>query len=225
MFLLLSEAVLHMYPDYWMSPHFQVPWGPVCGPPQTAKPRARMRRDLSRGCLEQVDIGYKKGKEMEQNRKAPAALRPSGRLGPSPAQVQAAGAADRGQEVWGKPTKDHFNVSLRGLEGRGVPGRTSETGPAPSPLIEATGLASLPAPPHQALEDKGKMEGHRHLVLPAFDQPMVLFSFQGTPLKEKRPSLQGWGDQRIAPSRTHLSASRAKRTLLSRSNPTLRGLP
>lgn len=48
------------------------------------------------------------------------------------------------------------------------------------------------------------MEGHGHLVLPAFDQPMVLFSFQGTPLKEKRPPLQGWGDQRIAPSRTHL---------------------
>lgn len=84
--------------------------------------------------MEQVDTGYKKGKEMEQNRKATATLWPSGGLGPSPAQVQAAGAADRGQEVWGKPTKEQLDLSLRGLERRGVPDNTPETGPAPSSL-------------------------------------------------------------------------------------------
>lgn len=139
-----------------------------------------MRRGLSRGCLEQVDTGYKKEKELEQNRKAPATLWPSGGLGPSLAQVQAAGAADRGQEFWGKPTKEHPDLSLRGLERRGVPDNTSETDPAPSSLIEASGLAALPAPPHQELEDKGKMEGHGRLVLLPLTSPwsLVLFSFQ-----------------------------------------------
>lgn len=164
-----------------------------------------MRRDLSGGCLEQVDTGYKKGKEMEQNRKAPATLRPSGGLGPSPAQVQAAGAADRGQEVWGRPTKEQLDLSLRGLERRGVPDKTSETGPAPSSLrLKPLAWHHFLLLCTRSLRTQGKMEGHGHLVLPAFDQPVVLLSVQGTPLKEKRPSLQAWGDQGIAPSRTHL---------------------
>lgn len=71
---------------------------------------------------------------MEQNRQAPVTL--SVALGGSVGTCPSTGPRqqelqEQARRVWRKPTKEHLDLSLGGLERRGVPDNTSETGPAP----------------------------------------------------------------------------------------------
>lgn len=125
-----------MYPDHRMSSLLSVLAAQGSVRPSPDCTAQGQHGELSRGCLDQVDTGYERGQQMELNRKAPATLSVAWRrVGTLLSTGSDSGSCrQRPGGVRRKPTEEQPELSLGGLERRGVPDNVSETGPAPSSL-------------------------------------------------------------------------------------------